>query len=114
MRKPAESIAIISMFCVSLGNLTNGIEQLRTCERCHRIFSVLSDLFNHICDDEKDVIRSGSSRLLPSDTKYIPQQGVSSYRPSSSRSLNNDKQQHSSRAYIYLRNPSSPIHRLVT
>lgn len=39
-------------FFFSVGNLQIGIEQLRSCDRCHRTFSVLSDLFNHMCDDE--------------------------------------------------------------
>src|SRR4051812_22387511 len=40
------------------GGLLNDIDQLRTCNRCHRIFPVLSDLFNHICDDENDLLSS--------------------------------------------------------
>ncbi|CAF2216112.1 unnamed protein product [Rotaria magnacalcarata] len=45
----------------SFGGLSNDINQLRTCNRCHRIFPVLSDLFNHTCDDEDDLISSKST-----------------------------------------------------
>lgn len=43
------------------GNLSSGIEQLRTCNRCHRVFPVLSDLFNHMCDDEDDLLQTKST-----------------------------------------------------
>jgi len=46
---------------VSIGSLSSGIEQLRTCNRCHRIFPVLSDLFNHMCDDEDDLLQTKST-----------------------------------------------------
>jgi len=36
------------------GQISNDLDQLRTCDRCHRKFPVLSDLFNHICDDQTD------------------------------------------------------------
>ena len=41
--------------------MSSDIEQLRKCDRCHRIFSILSDLFNHICDDEDDLLQSIST-----------------------------------------------------
>ncbi|CAF1442374.1 unnamed protein product [Adineta ricciae] len=43
------------------GNLSHDIEQLRTCNRCHRIFPVLSDLFNHLCDDEEEFFQTKST-----------------------------------------------------
>ncbi|CAF4040863.1 unnamed protein product [Rotaria sp. Silwood2] len=51
----------------SFGGLSNDINRLRTCYRCHRIFPVLSDLFNHICDDEDDLHLSKSTA---SSTKF--------------------------------------------
>ncbi|CAF1128984.1 unnamed protein product [Rotaria sp. Silwood1] len=54
-------------------SLSSGIEQLRTCTRCHRIFPVLSDLFNHMCDDEDDLLQTtsiSSSDKRPSDTLF--------------------------------------------
>ena len=54
------------MFFLYQGNLASGIEQLRTCDRCHRVFPVLSDLFNHMCDDdEDDLIRTKSTLSSP-------------------------------------------------
>ncbi|CAF1114438.1 unnamed protein product [Rotaria sp. Silwood1] len=51
----------------SFGGLSNDINRLRTCHRCQRIFPVLSDLFNHICDDEDDL---HSSKSTASSTKF--------------------------------------------
>jgi hypothetical protein len=47
-------------FFFHTGGLSNDIDQLRTCHRCHRIFPVLSELFNHTCDDENDMFSSKS------------------------------------------------------
>jgi len=55
---------------VSIGNLSSGIEQLRTCNRCHRIFPVLSDLFNHMCDDEDDLRQRKSAMSSSSSSSY--------------------------------------------
>ena len=54
---------------VYIDSFSSGIEQLRTCNRCHQVFPVLSDLFNHICDDEDDNIVQ--STLTNSSKKYI-------------------------------------------
>lgn len=115
-----------------LGSLSNDIDQLRTCKRCHRIFPVLSDLFNHICDDENDLLSSKfdknnislidqisstspkSFKLNRQSQKLIsPTNSQSSLEPEHiplyKRPLyqHNDKQQqHSSSTYINLRNPS--------
>ena len=173
----------------SLGNLSTGIDQLRTCERCHRLFPILSDLFNHMCDDDDDdgEIRrreatkssgrstrdyssfnhtrgtpplekpfsasstqgssarsfklnrhssfnesprySTSIRLSPvnrpmtcqssSTSVHIPplfrptEPKKSTFRLSSPSLVNDNQQQHASRAYVYLRQPSSPM-RLVS
>ncbi|CAF0851828.1 unnamed protein product [Adineta steineri] len=51
---------------LSAGNLSSGIEQLRTCNRCHRIFPVLSDLFNHMCDDEDELFQTNPT--IPSSS----------------------------------------------
>jgi hypothetical protein len=56
------------------GGLSSGIEQLRTCNRCHRVFPVLSDLFNHMCDDEDDLLQKkptpSSSNKYTSDNVF--------------------------------------------
>ena len=65
-------ILFFSVFLVFVhtGNLSSDINQLRTCHRCHRIFPVLSDLFNHMCDDEDVSISSKLTRpLTKSDIK---------------------------------------------
>lgn len=49
------------LFFIHTGSLSNDNSQSRTCYRCHRVFPVLSDLFNHICDDEDDLISSKST-----------------------------------------------------
>ncbi len=51
----------IDLVFIHTGSLSSGIEQLRTCNRCHRIFPVLSDLFNHMCDDEDDLLQTKST-----------------------------------------------------
>ncbi len=74
---------VVSLYSFDLiflptGSLSSGIEQLRTCNRCHRIFPVLSDLFNHMCDDEDDLLQtkspvsssSSSSNKQPSDNLF--------------------------------------------
>jgi hypothetical protein len=43
------------------GGLQSDIDRLRTCHRCHEIFPVLSDLFNHTCDNEDDLLSSKST-----------------------------------------------------
>jgi hypothetical protein len=192
------------------GGLSSGIEQLRTCNRCHRVFPVLSDLFNHMCDDEDDLlgtkfstsstskftsdnifnnktkldnsslfekksslnqgpsstsfklnrrssfndssipslrskklfspisspstikqqqqqqhlnptsINRSNNNTSPLDTMHIPLLKRPLFRPDSNnitrissspspRPLSRDKQHHSSSAYVYLRNPSSPV-----
>lgn len=48
------------------GNLLHDIDQLRTCDRCRRTFPVLSDLFNHICEDEVDARKN---RIINSSDK---------------------------------------------
>lgn len=67
----------VSFLLLHTGSLSSGIEQLRTCDRCHRIFPVLSDLFNHMCDDEDDLMQrksamssSISSTKYPSDNSF--------------------------------------------
>jgi hypothetical protein len=126
-----------------LGSLSNDIDQLRTCKRCHRIFPVLSDLFNHICDDENDLLSSkfdknnislidqisstspksfklsrhtsfNNSPISSSSSqihKLIPSSLESEHIPTFKRPLYhlNEQEQHSTSAYINLRNPSSPI-----
>ncbi|UJR16301.1 hypothetical protein I4U23_003207 [Adineta vaga] len=47
----------------SSGNLSNDNNQIRKCHRCQKTFSVLSELFNHICDDEHDLISSKSTKI---------------------------------------------------
>ena len=126
-----------------LGGLANDIDQLRTCDRCHRVFPVLSDLFNHICDDENDVLSSNSGKSNISLIDQISSTSPKSFKltrhtssfnksPISSASqihklispepehipilkrplYHLNEQQHTSTAYINLRNPtssSSPI-----
>jgi hypothetical protein len=124
------------------GGLSNDIDQLRTCHRCHRIFPVLSDLFNHTCDDEnnnnKTTTTNNNTSLLdqisstsPKSFKLKRQSSFNKSPISSSSNIEkllspiNDLQsslepehiptfkrplfqkQHSSTAYINLRNPSS-------
>ncbi|CAF0984921.1 unnamed protein product [Rotaria sordida] len=97
----------------SFGGLANDINRLRTCYRCHRAFPVLSDLFNHICDDEDDLHLSKSTApSTKSDNKTTMDntslfEKISSTSPKSFKlnihsSLNNSSKS------------SSPIHRLVS
>ena len=77
------NISICSSF-LHTGGLSSGIEQLRTCDRCHRIFPVLSDLFNHMCDDEQEELiqrKSAMSSSIPSS--------ISSNRHTSENSIQN-------------------------
>lgn len=65
------------------GSLLNGIEQLRTCDRCHRIFPVLSDLFNHMCDDEEDELiqrKSTMSSSIPSSSSSTKHTSENSFQ----------------------------------
>ncbi len=112
------------------GNLSNDIDQLRTCKRCHRIFPVLSELFNHICDDENDLLSTKfniktslldqisstspkSFKLNRQTQKLIsPTNSQSSLEPEHiplyKRPLyQHNNTQHRSSSYINLRNPSS-------
>ncbi len=115
------------------GGLSNDIDQLRTCNRCHRIFPVLSDLFNHICDDENDLFSSklkNNNSLLeqisstsPKSFKLNRQSPISSHIEKLFSPINDSQSEHiplfkrplfqpehSSTAYIHLRMPSSSIH----
>lgn len=121
------------------GGLSNDIDQLRTCNRCHRIFPVLSDLFNHICDDENDLFSSklknnNNTSLLeqisstsPKSFKLNRQSPISSHIEKLLAPINDSQlllepehiplfkrplfqPEHSSTAYIHLRMPSSSIH----
>ncbi|CAF0802079.1 unnamed protein product, partial [Adineta ricciae] len=47
----------------SSGSISNDNNQVRKCHRCQKTFPILSDLFNHNCDDENDLILSKSSKL---------------------------------------------------
>lgn len=84
----------------SSGGLSNDLDQLRTCNRCHRIFPVLSDLFNHLCDDENDLLSTKStnnSSLLDQISSTSPKSFKLSRQPSvlqmdSSTSSNKDFQ----------------------
>lgn len=61
-------------FLFSQGGLSSDIEQLRTCHRCHRIFPVLSELFNHICeDDDKEKTQFNSSKSDQSTSSLLEQ-----------------------------------------
>ena len=130
---------------LSTGSLSSGIEQLRTCNRCHRMFPVLSDLFNHMCDDEDDSIQTkpptSSSNKYTSDNLFnqnnnkttsdnssffdkkssLNQESSPSSSSSSARSFKlnrhssfNDSSLSSSRSkkfYSPISPPSTPIHK---
>ena len=96
---------------VRLGSFADDLERLRTCQRCERTFPVLSELFNHSCEESKSSrfhqLLSPASRADPSLFK----------RPLFQANLDatNDDQRrrYASSDYVYLRPPapsSSSIH----
>lgn len=72
-------------FCFQ-GGLSNDLDQLRTCKRCQRTFPVLSDLFNHLCDDENEQLKTTnnhSTSLLDQISSTSPKSFKLSRQPSS-------------------------------
>ncbi|CAF3731492.1 unnamed protein product [Rotaria sordida] len=100
---------------VSSDNLSSGIEQLRTCTRCHRIFPVLSDLFNHMCDDEDDLLQTTSisssdkrtsDTLLDYNNKKTPLNSSSLFDKKSSPNQNSSSPSSSSKSFKLSRHSS--------
>lgn len=98
-------------FLVLLGSLPSENNQLRRCHRCQKTFPVLSDLFNHVCDDERHGTRARPTP--PSLHKAASHGGSSLLDKISSTSTKSFKL---NRLPTFNNSPisSSHVHRLIT
>jgi hypothetical protein len=80
-RCSTDTVGFSSFVCFhSGGNYLDEMNQLRTCHRCQKTFAVLSDLFNHTCDDTTDLPSTkGQSQFdeLPSTSAKFDRQDSS-------------------------------------
>ena len=74
--------------CPRLGPFFTGSDELRTCHRCQRTFPVLSDLFNHVCDDDVPsskstgpTMKSNHDKLFADRPKTDSQSSSTSSKP---------------------------------
>ncbi|CAF0790133.1 unnamed protein product [Adineta steineri] len=98
----------------SFGGLSSDNDKLRTCHRCHKIFPVLSDLFNHTCDDENDLVLSKSTApSTKSDNKSTNDHTTSLLDKISSSSTKSFKLSRHPPTFNKSPISSSHIHRLI-
>lgn len=97
-------ILILLFFFFLKGGLSSDIEQLRTCNRCHRVFPVLSELFNHVCDD-KNRFNTSKTEQQPANPSTSPK----SFKSTRHTSFNKSPISSSSRLISPLSRTNSPI-----